>query len=41
MGFQLDLLLILKLAVVVIVFNQDGTKDRLMLLLLLAGVIYL
>ncbi|XP_024384310.1 uncharacterized protein [Physcomitrium patens] len=40
-GIQLDLLLLLKLAVVVFVFNQDGSKDRLLLLLGLAGVIYL
>ncbi|KAL3683286.1 hypothetical protein R1sor_001308 [Riccia sorocarpa] len=40
-GFQVDLLLILKLAVVVFVFNQDSSKDRLMLLLLLAGIVYL
>ncbi|KAG0566162.1 hypothetical protein KC19_7G043100 [Ceratodon purpureus] len=40
-GIQLDLLLLLKLAVVVFVFNQDGSKDRLFLLLGLAGVIYL
>ncbi|CAM6099504.1 unnamed protein product [Calypogeia fissa] len=40
-GFQVDVLLILKLAVVVVVFNQDGTRDRLMLLLLLAVVVYL
>ena len=41
MGIQLDLLLLLKLAVVVFVFNQDGSKDRFLLLLGLAGVIYL
>lgn len=40
-AFQLDLLLILKLAVVVFVFNQDGSRDRLLLLLLLAGLVYL
>ncbi|KAL2612022.1 hypothetical protein R1flu_023714 [Riccia fluitans] len=40
-GFQVDLLLILKLAVVVFVFNQDSSKDRLMLLLLLSGIVYL
>eukprot|EP00249_Psilotum_nudum_P022319 c28468_g5_i1 orf=999-2381(-) len=40
-GFQLDLLLILKLAVVVFVFNQDGSRDRLLLLLFLAGLVYL
>lgn len=40
-GFQIDLLLILKLAVVVFVFNQDGSRDRLFLLLFLAGLVYL
>ncbi|BBN16524.1 hypothetical protein MPTK1_7g07080 [Marchantia polymorpha subsp. ruderalis] len=40
-GFQVDLLLILKLAVVVFVFNQDGSKDRFLLLFLLAGIVYL
>ncbi|KAJ7536496.1 hypothetical protein O6H91_12G071700 [Diphasiastrum complanatum] len=40
-GFQLDLLLILKLAVVVFFFNQDGFKDRLLLLLFLAAVVYM
>lgn len=40
-AFQIDLLLILKLAVVVFIFNQDGSKDRLLLLLFLAGLIYL
>lgn len=40
-GIQLDLLLLLKLAVIVFVFNQDGSKDRLLLLLGLACVIYL
>ncbi|KAH9315353.1 hypothetical protein KI387_023980, partial [Taxus chinensis] len=40
-GFQLDLLLMLKLAVVVFVFNQDGSKERLFLLLSLATLVYL
>lgn len=40
-GFQLDLLLIMKLAVVVFVFNQDGPKERLFLLLFLATLVYL
>lgn len=40
-AFQIDLLLILKLAVVVFIFNQDGSKDRLFLLLFLAGLAYL
>ncbi|XP_031496190.1 uncharacterized protein LOC116261528 [Nymphaea colorata] len=40
-GFQLDLLLILKLAAVVFVFSQDGSKERLFFLLLFASIIYL
>ncbi|MCO5579157.1 hypothetical protein L7F22_033010 [Adiantum nelumboides] len=40
-AFQIDLLLILKLAVVVFIFNQDGSRDRLFLLLFLAGLAYL
>lgn len=40
-GFQLDLLLLLKLAVVVFVFNQDGSKNRLVVLLLLAAIAYM
>ncbi|KAK1290293.1 hypothetical protein QJS10_CPB18g00090 [Acorus calamus] len=40
-GFQLDLLLILKLAAVVLVFNQDGSKQKLVLLLLFASIVYL
>ncbi|ERN12475.1 uncharacterized protein LOC18440693 isoform X1 [Amborella trichopoda] len=40
-GFQLDLFLILKLAAVVFVFNQDGSRERLFLLLLFASFVYL
>ncbi|KAJ7526156.1 hypothetical protein O6H91_17G084600 [Diphasiastrum complanatum] len=40
-GFQLDLLLILKLAVVVFFFNQDGSMDRLLLLSFLAALVYM
>lgn len=40
-GFQLDLLLIMKLAIVVFVFNQNGPKERLFLLLLFATFVYL
>jgi hypothetical protein len=40
-GIQLDLLLLLKLAVVVFVFNQDGSKDRLFILLFLAARVYM
>ncbi|KAH7365613.1 hypothetical protein KP509_18G037500 [Ceratopteris richardii] len=38
---QIDLLLILKLAAVVFIFSQDGSKDRLFLLLFLAVLAYL
>ncbi|CAN6482691.1 unnamed protein product [Victoria cruziana] len=38
---QLDLFLILKLAAVVFVFSQDGSKERLFFLLLFASIIYL
>jgi len=41
LGFQLDLLLIMKLAIVVFLFNQDGPKERLFLLLFLATLVYL
>eukprot|EP00268_Persea_americana_P035454 TRINITY_DN349_c0_g1_i1.p1 TRINITY_DN349_c0_g1~~TRINITY_DN349_c0_g1_i1.p1 ORF type:complete len:286 (+),score=59.14 TRINITY_DN349_c0_g1_i1:116-973(+) len=40
-GFQLDLLLIVKLAAVVFVFNQDGSRQRLLFLLFFASFIYL
>ncbi|XP_058078491.1 uncharacterized protein LOC131226782 isoform X2 [Magnolia sinica] len=40
-GFQLDLLLILKLAAVVFMFNQDGSRQRLILLLFFASFVYL
>lgn len=40
-AFQLDLLLILKLAAVIFVFNQDGSKLRLIVLVLFASLIYL
>ncbi|KAF9600722.1 hypothetical protein IFM89_011409 [Coptis chinensis] len=39
-AFQLDLLLILKLAAVIFVFNQDGSKQRLALLLVFAALVY-
>ncbi|KAF5200826.1 transmembrane protein [Thalictrum thalictroides] len=40
-AFQLDLLLILKLAAVIFVFNQDGSRQRLILLLIFALLVYL
>ncbi|KAJ4709249.1 Transmembrane protein [Melia azedarach] len=40
-AFQLDLLLILKLAAVIFVFNQDGSRLRLTVLVIFASLIYL
>ncbi|KAK4370026.1 hypothetical protein RND71_009501 [Anisodus tanguticus] len=40
-AFQLDLLLILKLAAVIFLFNQDGSRQRLVLLVFLAALVYL
>nr|DAD42716.1 TPA_asm: hypothetical protein HUJ06_000946 [Nelumbo nucifera] len=40
-AFQIDLLLILKLLAVIFVFNQDGSRQRLILLLFFALVVYL
>ncbi|KAG9449235.1 hypothetical protein H6P81_009200 [Aristolochia fimbriata] len=40
-AFQLDLFLILKLAAVVFVFNQDGSRQKLILLLFIASLVYL
>lgn len=40
-AFHLDLMLILKLAAVIFVFNQDGSRLRLSALVLLASLIYL
>ncbi|KAF8389436.1 hypothetical protein HHK36_026131 [Tetracentron sinense] len=40
-AFQLDLFLILKLAAVIFVFNQDGSRQRLALLLFLSLLVYL
>ncbi|KAK2646401.1 hypothetical protein Ddye_021596 [Dipteronia dyeriana] len=40
-AFQLDLLLILKLAVVIFLFNQDGSRLRLIFLVFFASLIYL
>ncbi|XP_021723474.1 uncharacterized protein LOC110690883 [Chenopodium quinoa] len=40
-AFQLDLLLILKLAAVIFIFNQDGSRQRLALLVFFAFIVYL
>ncbi|XP_024024168.1 uncharacterized protein LOC21399886 [Morus notabilis] len=40
-AFQLDLLLILKLAAVIFLFNQDGSRHRLIVLVLFALLVYL
>ena len=40
-AFQLDLLLILKLAAVIFLFNQDGSRPRLAVLLFFASLVYL
>nr|XP_043628344.1 uncharacterized protein LOC122599822 isoform X2 [Erigeron canadensis] len=40
-AIHLDLMLILKLAAVIFLFNQDGSRKRLVLLIFLASLIYL
>ncbi|KAK9705860.1 hypothetical protein RND81_07G087700 [Saponaria officinalis] len=40
-AFQLDVLLILKLAAVVFIFNQDGSRQRLAVLVFFASIVYL
>lgn len=40
-AFQIDLFLILKLAAVIFLFNQDGSRQRLVLLVFFAVLIYL
>uniref|UniRef100_A0A5B6YV86 Transmembrane protein n=1 Tax=Davidia involucrata TaxID=16924 RepID=A0A5B6YV86_DAVIN len=40
-AIQLDLLLILKLAAVIFLFNQDGSRQRLVLLVFFASLVYL
>ncbi|XP_010526375.1 PREDICTED: uncharacterized protein LOC104803983 [Tarenaya hassleriana] len=40
-AFQLDLFLILKLAAVIFLFNQDGSRQRLAVLVFFASIIYL
>lgn len=40
-AFQLDLFLILKLVAVIFLFNQDGSRQRLVLLVFFASLVYL
>ncbi|XP_061361969.1 uncharacterized protein LOC133305744 isoform X2 [Gastrolobium bilobum] len=40
-AFQIDLLLMLKLAAVIFLFNQDGSRQRLAVLVLFAALVYL
>lgn len=40
-AFQLDLFLILKLAAVIFLFNQDGSRQRLVVLVFFASLVYL
>lgn len=40
-AIQLDILLILKLAAVIFLFNQDGSRQRLTLLVFFASLVYL
>lgn len=40
-AFQIDLLLMLKLAAVIFLFNQDGSRQRLIVLVLFASLVYL
>lgn len=40
-AFQLDLLLIVKLAAVIFLFNQDGSRQRLVVLIFFASLVYL
>ncbi|GLT76386.1 hypothetical protein SLA2020_480500 [Shorea laevis] len=40
-AFQIDLLLILKLAAVIFLFNQDGSRQRLAVLVFFASLVYL
>ncbi|CAN1355340.1 hypothetical protein LINPERPRIM_LOCUS43683 [Linum perenne] len=40
-AFQLDLFLIIKLAAVIFLFNQDGSRQRLIVLVLFASLVYL
>lgn len=40
-AFQLDLMLIFKLAAVIFLFNQDGSRQRLVILVFFASLVYL
>ncbi|KAI4344458.1 hypothetical protein L6164_011683 [Bauhinia variegata] len=40
-AFQIDLLLMVKLAAVIFLFNQDGSRQRLVVLVLSAAIVYL
>lgn len=40
-AFQIDLLLMLKLAAVIFLFNQDGSRQRLIVLVFFAALVYL
>ncbi|GLT28703.1 hypothetical protein SLA2020_036150 [Shorea laevis] len=40
-AFQLDLLLVLKLAAAIFLFNQDGSRQRLVVLVFFASLVYL
>lgn len=40
-AFQIDLLLMLKLAAVIFLFNQDGSRQRLVVLVFFAALVYL
>ena len=40
-AFQIDLLLMLKLAAMIFLFSQDGSRQRLVVLVFLACIVYL
>ncbi|ONI27249.1 hypothetical protein PRUPE_1G076300 [Prunus persica] len=40
-AFQLDVLLIVKLAAVIFLFNQEGSRQRLVVLVIVASIVYL
>ncbi|XP_029128334.1 uncharacterized protein LOC114916206 [Cajanus cajan] len=40
-AFQIDLFLMLKLAAVIFLFNQDGSRERLVVLVFFAALVYL
>jgi hypothetical protein len=40
-AFELDLFLILKLAAVIFLFHQDGSRQRLLVLVFFASLVYL